>query len=120
MFKEIGEAYQILSDSDTRAYYDKVGRAGMNQPESAMEDPQEMFSKLFGGGEYQLDSRSVRFPPLLRLLLNSRSIREKQLERTQGWVLRSSEPERLSHCHLFSSHHLLLESNNGHPGRIRA
>lgn len=50
-FKEIGEAYQILSEPDTRAFYDKVGRAAMNQPESAMEDPEAIFSKLFGGGE---------------------------------------------------------------------
>ena len=48
-FKEIGEAYQILSAPDTRAFYDKVGRDGMNRPENAMEDPQEIFSKLFGG-----------------------------------------------------------------------
>ncbi|TXT04842.1 hypothetical protein VHUM_03925 [Vanrija humicola] len=48
-FKEIGEAYQILSDPDKRAFYDKVGRAGMNQPENAMEDPQEIFGKIFGG-----------------------------------------------------------------------
>ncbi|GMK59431.1 hypothetical protein CspeluHIS016_0800370 [Cutaneotrichosporon spelunceum] len=48
-FKEIGEAYQILSDPDQRAFYDKVGRAAMNAPESAMEDPEAIFSKLFGG-----------------------------------------------------------------------
>ncbi|BEJ14827.1 hypothetical protein CspHIS471_0405940 [Cutaneotrichosporon sp. HIS471] len=48
-FKEIGEAYQILSDPDQRAFYDKVGRVAMNAPESAMEDPEAIFSKLFGG-----------------------------------------------------------------------
>ncbi|CAK9786103.1 DnaJ-domain-containing protein [Cutaneotrichosporon oleaginosum] len=48
-FKEIGEAYQILSDPDQRAFYDKVGRQAMNAPESAMEDPEAIFSKLFGG-----------------------------------------------------------------------
>lgn len=50
MFKEIGEAYQILSDPDKRAFYDKVGRAAMNAPENQMEDPEAIFSKLFGGG----------------------------------------------------------------------
>lgn len=56
-FKDIGEAYQILSNPDTRAFYDKVGKAGMTQPEAGMEDPQEIFSKLFGGGT--LDSLSL-------------------------------------------------------------
>lgn len=51
MFKEIGEAYQILSDPDKRAFYDKVGRSAMNAPENQMEDPEAIFSKLFGGGE---------------------------------------------------------------------
>lgn len=50
-FKEISEAYQVLSDPDSRAFYDKVGRDAMNKPETQMEDPQEIFSKLFGGGE---------------------------------------------------------------------
>ncbi|KAK4685354.1 hypothetical protein P7C73_g4804, partial [Tremellales sp. Uapishka_1] len=49
MFKQIGEAYQILSDANTRAAYDRVGRAGMNQQEGAEMDPQEVFSKIFGG-----------------------------------------------------------------------
>ncbi|OCF40390.1 hypothetical protein I317_05825 [Kwoniella heveanensis CBS 569] len=48
-FKEIGEAYQILSNADTRAFYDKVGKDGMNRPEAEMQDPQEIFGKIFGG-----------------------------------------------------------------------
>ncbi|WVW83977.1 hypothetical protein I302_106000 [Kwoniella bestiolae CBS 10118] len=48
-FKEIGEAYQILSDADTRAFYDKVGKDGMNRPEAENMDPTEIFGKIFGG-----------------------------------------------------------------------
>ncbi|WVR07096.1 hypothetical protein IAU60_004135 [Kwoniella sp. DSM 27419] len=48
-FKEIGEAYQILSNEDSRAFYDKVGKDGMNRPEADMQDPQEIFGKIFGG-----------------------------------------------------------------------
>lgn len=48
-FKEVGEAYQILSNADTRAFYDKVGKDGMNRSEEGMQDPQEIFSKIFGG-----------------------------------------------------------------------
>lgn len=46
------EAYQILSDPDKRAFYDKVGRAGMNKvggEDGGEFDPREIFSKLFGG-----------------------------------------------------------------------
>ena len=45
------EAYAILSNPDSRAFYDKVGKDGMNKAESGEIDPQEMFGKLFGGGE---------------------------------------------------------------------
>ncbi|WRT66432.1 uncharacterized protein IL334_003388 [Kwoniella shivajii] len=48
-FKEIGEAYQILSNADTRAFYDKVGKDGMNRPEAENMDPTEIFGKIFGG-----------------------------------------------------------------------
>ena len=48
------EAYQILSNPDSRAFYDKVGRAGMKKTggEEDMVDPQEIFSKMFGGGAF--------------------------------------------------------------------
>ena len=46
------EAYQILSNPDSRAFYDKVGKAGMNKTEEGMVDPQEIFSQIFGGGEF--------------------------------------------------------------------
>jgi len=52
MATDSSEAYQILSNSDSRAFYDKVGKDGMKRPEEGGEvDPQEIFSKMFGGGE---------------------------------------------------------------------
>jgi DnaJ-class molecular chaperone len=46
------EAYAILSDADSRAFYDKVGKAGMNKTgENAEVDPGEIFASMFGGGE---------------------------------------------------------------------
>lgn len=45
------EAYQILSDPDSRAFYDKVGKDAMNRPEGGNIDPQEIFSQIFGGGK---------------------------------------------------------------------
>ena len=52
-FKEAAEAYEVLSDSDKRARYDRFGHAGVegagNQFGSA-EDIFSAFSDIFGGG----------------------------------------------------------------------
>merc|ERR1711939_1276813 len=54
-FQEIGEAYQILSDSNLRAVYDRRGKksseAGLT-PEDGFEDPGALFAKLFGGERF--------------------------------------------------------------------
>ncbi|KAF2132293.1 DnaJ-domain-containing protein [Dothidotthia symphoricarpi CBS 119687] len=47
-FQEIGEAYQVLSDDQLRANYDKYGKEGA-MPSSGFEDPSEFFTMIFGG-----------------------------------------------------------------------
>jgi DnaJ-class molecular chaperone len=49
------EAYQILSNADTRAFYDKVGKAGMEKSADGSQemDPQEIFGKIFGGEAFE-------------------------------------------------------------------
>lgn len=52
-FKEIQEAYRVLSDPDERAYYDRTGRIGRNHRrfESPFDfgfDPTDLFNDLFG------------------------------------------------------------------------
>nr|POF02552.1 putative j domain-containing protein c4h3.01 [Quercus suber] len=44
----VGEAYQVLSDKDLRASYDKLGKEGA-KPDSGFEDPAEFFTMIFGG-----------------------------------------------------------------------
>ncbi|XBW36549.1 hypothetical protein QEN19_002125 [Hanseniaspora menglaensis] len=51
-FKDIGEAYQIISDPDLRANYDEFGKAG-SMPEGGVEDPFEYFDMIFGGGAFK-------------------------------------------------------------------
>lgn len=47
-FQQIGEAYQVLSDPQLRAAYDKYGKEKA-KPDQGFQDPTEFFTKLFGG-----------------------------------------------------------------------
>jgi DnaJ family protein B protein 4 len=49
-FKSIAEAYEVLSDADKRAVYDKYGHQGLQNgpPDDAQSDPR--FAHFFGGG----------------------------------------------------------------------
>lgn len=50
-FQVIGEAYQVLSDKQLRAAYDKYGKESA-KPDSGFEDPAEFFSMIFGGDAF--------------------------------------------------------------------
>ena len=58
-FKEIGEAYEVLSDADKRAAYDRLGHdafkqggmggAGAGAGFGGFRDPMDIFAQMFGG-----------------------------------------------------------------------
>jgi molecular chaperone DnaJ len=55
-FKELGEAYEVLSNTDKRAAYDRFGHAafqgggGFGGGAGGVHDPFEVFREVFGGG----------------------------------------------------------------------
>ncbi|KAK4935499.1 DnaJ-like protein [Elasticomyces elasticus] len=50
-FQAVGEAYQVLSNKETRAAYDKYGKEKA-MPSQGFEDPSEFFSMIFGGDAF--------------------------------------------------------------------
>src|SRR6516165_4383761 len=56
-FKELGEAYDVLMDSDKRAAYDRFGHAafapgGVGFGRGSFHDPFEIFREVFGGSGF--------------------------------------------------------------------
>ncbi|MCL4529996.1 MAG: molecular chaperone DnaJ [Chloroflexi bacterium] len=65
-FKEINEAYGVLSDADKRARYDRFGKEGLGNMNGGFHDYTvdfaDIFDELFGGFGFSTGRRSRRTP----------------------------------------------------------
>ena len=55
-FKELGEAYSVLSDANRRSSYDRFGAAGSGGPGAF--DPFDIFASFFGGDPFGFNRRT--------------------------------------------------------------
>jgi len=66
-FKEINEAFMVLSDSEKRTIYDRYGYEGLRSaggmPDWTTMDPFEIFEQFFGGGFNGFSTRQRRNAP---------------------------------------------------------
>lgn len=52
-FLDVGHAFEVLSDKEKRATYDKYGEEGLKQGNGGFHDPFDIFRNAFGGGNQQ-------------------------------------------------------------------
>ena len=88
-FQAIGEAYQILSNKDLRAAYDKYGK-DKAKPNEGFEDPAEFFSMIFGGEAFVDLIGEIS---LMKDLTHTMDITQEQMEEEE---LAASAEEKLN------------------------
>lgn len=88
-FQAIGEAYQILSNKDLRAAYDKYGK-DKAKPNEGFEDPAEFFSMIFGGEAFVDLIGEIS---LMKDLTHTMDITQEQMEEEE---LAASAKEKLN------------------------
>lgn len=117
-FKEISAAYEILSDEEKRAAYDKYGLEGVDDEGGAQARGEDLFSMFFGGGRRSGRSSgprkgpSVQHPIKVSLedLYNGKTVKLA--------VNRKVITGDVKHCERCSGHGVIMEVRQLGPGMI--
>jgi curved DNA-binding protein CbpA len=90
-FKEISEAYQVLSDPSLRQRYDKFGKEGA-QPEGGFMNARAFFTEMFGGGKFEdLIGDLIFVSAMDGTEMNREQMEKTQLERVDMLAKKLSE-----------------------------
>lgn len=64
-FKEISQAYEVLSDAEKREIYDQYGEEALKEGAGGGHDPFDLFSSFFGTGGHPFGGSFGRECPAL-------------------------------------------------------
>lgn len=64
-FQKLGEAYQVLSNEETRARYDEGGKEGLDGAQQGMMDPSMFYSIIFGSEGFEAFVGELQIAALL-------------------------------------------------------
>jgi len=106
-FQKLAEAYQVLSDPESRKKYDREGKSGIQEGNVKM-DPSVFFSLLFGSerfepwiGELQLAMQTGQLAKAMErggLEQGEESLEEEMMSDNGGKVLKQRQLHREVHC----------------------
>ena len=122
-FKEIGEAYSVLSNSDKRSKYDRFGFKGVDDSMPDFEDADDLFYAFFGNGNQDgfLNAEDLAF--LMAASAKSPKSRKRAGRRNRagmgGAGLSSKGMDKMMEGMLFSALGSMMFSggmSSNHPG----